>query len=184
MRILSIVTAITFFLVSSALPAIAQDSTKDLAVRASAELRLLTAFRTLERMTSQMNHFIVYGLLAERGGWRVVEKDVGNAYIIQATAESAEVEVARAYSSIKKSKVATEDEKKNAESAVENLNVLIALAPELAALIEAGNLDAAAGLYRETGHSAHEAAFRGAQSSVGTVHKRLGKTLLEMRFSE
>ena len=68
MRIFSIATAFGLFFALFVSPANAQDSVKDLAAKASAELRLLTAFQALERMTSQMNHFLVYAIEAERWG--------------------------------------------------------------------------------------------------------------------
>ena len=83
-----------------------------------------------------------------------------------------------------KSKVATEDELKSAEAVIDNLNVLVSLAPQIADMVADGELDAAAVLYHETGQLAHENALRGAQSSVGTVQKRLGKTLLNIRIAK
>ncbi len=174
----------------SAFPASAQESIKELAAKASAELRLLTSFQTLERMTSQMNHFLVYAIEAERGGWNVIEfvnaADVGstNAYAIGSTSEDIQVESARANSSIMKSKVASEDELKSAEAAFDNLNVFVSLAPQIANMVAEGKLDEAAVLYHETGQPAHENALRGAQSSVSTVSKRLGKTLLKIRIAK
>lgn len=165
----------------SGLTASAQDSVKELAAKASAELRLLNAFQTLERMTSQMNHFIVYSIEAERGGWRVLEKEVGNDYAILSNAARAQEEAGRASNSIQKSKVATVDELGGAESAVQNLNVLLALAPQIANLIAAKEFDEAAALYREVGQAAHANAIRGTQSSMTTVQKRLSKTLLSIR---
>ena len=190
MRFLMMATATGFLIAASILPASAQESVKELAARASAELRLLTAFQTLERMTSQINHFFVSSVQAERGGWDVVEFNNApdgtnaNVYMIRNTAEDIQVEIARANSSIMKSKVATEDELKGAEATMANLNVLISLAPKVADMVAEGELDAAAELYHETGQPAHENALRGAQSSVGTVQKRLGKTLLMIRVAK
>ncbi|MCU9849813.1 hypothetical protein OEZ60_17585 [Defluviimonas sp. WL0024] len=165
----------------SGLSANAQETAKELAAKASDELRLLTSLQVLERMTSQVNHFLVYSIEAERGGWRVMEKEIGNDYAIRSNADRAAAEVATAYNSVKKSKFATEDELKGAEAAFENVNVLIALAPQIADLILAKDFDAAAALYRETGQSAYDGANRGAQSATTTVQKRLGKTLLSIR---
>ena len=190
MRYLSMATAFGLCLALFAFPANAQESVKELAAKASAELRLLAAFQTLERMTSQMNHFLVYAIEAERGGWNVIEfvndADVGstNSYAIRSTSEDIQIESARANSSIMKSKVATEDELKSAETAFNNLKVLISLAPQIAGMIAEGELDKAAVLYHETGQPAHENALRGAQSSVSTVSKRLGKTLLKIRIAK
>ena len=88
---------------------------------------------------------------------------------------------ARASKSISTSKVATDDEIGQAESAVENLDVLVALAPEIAELLSAGDHDAAALLYREKGRPAHISALRGVQSGVSTTQKRLSRTLLNIR---
>ena len=190
MRSLFMAAAIGLFVVVSISPANAQDSVKDLAAKASAEMRLLTAFQTLERMTSQLNHFLVYAIVSERGGWDIVEFNNApegydtNAYIIRSTAEDVQLEIGRANSSIMKSKVATEDELKNAETAMDSLGILISLAPQIADMVAEGELDAAAILYRETGQPAHENALRGAQSSVSTVQKRLGKTLLMIRVAK
>lgn len=190
MRIFSIATAFGLFFALFVSPANAQDSVKDLAAKASAELRLLTAFQALERMTSQMNHFLVYAIEAERGGWGVLEiidtaNSYGsNAFVIRGTSADVQLESARANSSIMKSKVATEDELKSAEAVIDNLNVLVSLAPQIADMVADGELDAAAVLYHETGQLAHENALRGAQSSVGTVQKRLGKTLLNIRIAK
>ena len=166
------------------LPSNAQDSVKELAAKASGELRLLNSLQTLEWMTSQINHFMVYSIEAERGGWRVMEKEVGNDYAIRSNAARVQEEAARASSSIQKSKVATEGELEGAETAVQNLNVLLALAPQIADLISAKEFDQAATLYKENGQSAHDNAIRGAQSSMTTVQKRLGKTLLDLRIAE
>ena len=138
--------AASLCLVLATMPAGAQETAKDLAARASAELRLFNALQVLERMTSQVNHFIVYSIEAERGGWRVMEKEIGNDYAIRSNADRAQVEIVRAHSSIQKSKVATEDELKGADAAVDNVNVLIALAPQIADLITARNFDAARAL--------------------------------------
>ena len=190
MRYLSMATAIGLYFALSAFPASTQESIKELAAKASAELRLLTAFQTLERITSQMNHFLVYSIEAERGGWDVVEfnnspsGNSANAYMIRSTAEDIQLESVRANSSIMKSKVATEDELKSAEAAVDNLNVLVSLAPQIANMVAEGELDEAAVLYHETGQPAHENALRGAQSSVSTVSRRLNKTLLKIRIAK
>ncbi|MBT8460773.1 MAG: hypothetical protein KJN60_13975 [Boseongicola sp.] len=190
MRFLSVATAIGLLFAASILPANAQESVKELAAKASAELRLLTAFQTLERMTSQMNHFLVYAVEAERGGWDVIEfnnapdGNSANAYMIRSTSEDIQLEIARANSSIMKSKVATEDELKDAEATMASLGVLVSLAPQIADMVAEGELDAAAVLYHETGQPAHENALRGAQSSVSTVQKRLGKTLLMIRVAK
>ena len=190
MRKLTVATAICIFFTISVHSAIAQETVKDLASKASAELRLLTAFQTLERMTNQMNYFLIYSVEAERGGWDVVEFNnaaydgSANAYMIRSTAEDVELEIARANSSIMKSKVATEDELKSAEATMASLGVLLSLAPQISDLVEEGALDQAALLYRETGQPAHENALRGALSSVGTVQKRLGKTLLSIRIAK
>jgi hypothetical protein len=174
----------SFCLALSVLSASAQDSTKELAAKATDELRLLSSLQQLERMTSQVNHFLVYSIEAERGGWRVMEKEIGNDYAIRSNADRAKVEIVRAFNSVKKSKSATDDEVKGAKAAFENLNILIALAPEIADLITADEFDAAAALYRDTGQRAHDLALRGAQSSVGTIQKRLGKTLLGIRMAK
>ena len=135
MRSLFKAAAIGLFVVASISPANAQESVKELATKASAEMRLLTAFQTLERMTSQINHYLVYAIEAERGGWDIVEFNNApegydtNAYIVRSTAEDVQFEIGRANSSILKSKVATEDELKNAEAAMDSLGVLVALAP-------------------------------------------------------
>lgn len=190
MRYLAKATAFSLYFALSAFPASAQESIKDLAAKASAELRLLTAFQTLERMTSQMNHFLVYAIEAERGGWDIVEfnnapdGNSSNPYIIRKTSENIQSESAQAIKSITKSKVATEDELKSAEAAIDNLNVLISLAPQIADMVAEGDLDAAAVLYHETGQPAHENALRGAQSSVSTVQTRLTKTLLKIRIAK
>jgi hypothetical protein len=162
----------------------AQDTAKDLAAKATAELRLLSSLQLLERMTSQVNHYMVYSIEAERGGWRVMEKEIGNDYAIRSNADRAQVEIVRAHASIRKSKVATEDELKGADAAFENVNILIALAPQIADLISAGDFDAAAVLYHENGQTAHDIALRNVQSSAGTVQKRLGKTLLGIRTAK
>lgn len=172
-----------------AVPAGAQSSVKDLAAKASAELRLLTAFQTLERMTSQMNHFLIYAITSERGGWGVLEfvdtTDYGtNAYVIRSTAEDVEIEVARAKNAISKSKVATTDEMKALTSLSEQLDVLVGLAPQVADMVTAGTLDEASVLYHEVGQPAYENALRNAQSAVGTVQKRLGKTLIGIRVAK
>ncbi len=190
MRFLTVITAIGLLFSASAFSANAQDSVKELAAKASDELRLLTAFQTLERMTSQMNHFIVYAIQAERGGWdarefnNVPEGVNANFYMIRGTAEDVQIEIARANKSIIKSKVATEDELKSAEAVIESMDSLLNLAPQIADMVKAGELDAAAVLYRESGQPAHESALRGSQSSVGTVSKRLGKTLLDIRIAK
>jgi len=185
MRSLSRTMALGLCFVFFAGVANAQESVKDLAATASAELRLLIAFQTLERMTSQMDHFLIYSIQAERGGWSVnTVKHVENSYVIRSTAEDMQVEVARAINSIKKSKVATEDELTSAAAVEESLTVLITLASQIADLVDTGELDAAASSYRETGQTAHENAIRGTQSSVGTVQKRLGKTLLKIRIAK
>lgn len=179
---------VALFTIMSATPATAQETIKDLAAKAHAELRLLNSFQTLERMTSQMNHFFVSSIQAERGGWIVVEfvnpTDDENSYMIRSTAEDVQIEVARASKSISKSKVATDDELANAKSAVENLNSLLALAPQIADMVSAGELDAADLLYHQTGQPAYNNALRGAQSGVGTVQKRLSKTLLKIRVTK
>ncbi len=188
MRFFLTIPVLGVFLLVFLSPAAAQETAKELAAKASAELRLLTSFQTLERMTSQMNHFFVSSIQAERGGWTVVEfanpTDDENSYMIRSTAENLQFEVARANRSISKSKVATEDELANAKSAVENLNSLLALAPEIADLVSAGELDAADLLYHQKGWPAHINALRGAQSGVGTVQKRLSKTLLSIRVAK
>ncbi len=184
MRALGMALATGLCFTLSGLPAHAQETPQQLAARASAELRLLGSLQVLERMTSQLNHYMVYSIEAERGGWRAMEKEIGNDYVIRSNADSAKLEVARAHSSIRKSDVATEDELKGAEAAVENLNVLIELAPQIAEMILADEFDAAAALYKETGQPARDHAIRGAQSSIGTVQKRLGKTLLSIRTAK
>lgn len=163
------------------LPASAQETVKELASKASAELRLLSSLQTLERMTSQVNHYLVYGIEAERGGWRVLEKEVSNDYALHSIAHRAQLEIVRVNNSIQRNKAATEDELKGADSAVENLEVLLGLTPQIADLISTKELDAAAALYREIGQSAHDKAIRGAQSSIATVQSRLSKTLLGIR---
>ncbi len=179
---------VVLFSIMSVIPATAQETVKDLAAKASAELRLLSSFQTLERMTSQMDHFFVSSIQAERGGWIVVEfvnpTDDENSYMIRSTAEDVQIEVARANKTISKSKVATDDEPANAKSVVENLNSLLALAPEIADLVSQGELDAADLLYHQSGQPAYSNALRGAQSGVGTVQKRLSKTLLKIRVTK
>ena len=190
MRFLSTVATIGLLIVASVFPAHAQESTKELAAKASAELQLLTAFQSLERMASQMNHFLVYAIQAERGGWEarefnnVPEGASANFYIIHATAEDLQVDVARANRTIVKSKVAIEDELKGAETILESMGSLLNLAPQIADMVKAGELDAATALYRKSGHPAYESALRSAQSSVGTVSSRLGKTLLDIRIAK
>lgn len=176
--------ALSLIFVVSTLPLNAQETVKELAAKASAELRLLTAFQTLERMTGQMNHFLIYAIEAERGGWRVVAKDVSNHYVLLSTVEDLQHEIGRASSSIRKSKVATEDELAGAETIVEQLTVLMGLAPEVSRLISTGAFDEAAALYKEEGHSAYESALGNAQSGVITSQKRLGKTLLNIRIAK
>ena len=83
-----------------------------------------------------------------------------------------------------KSKVATEDELKGAAVVKESLDALVALAPQIADMVKAGDLDAAAVHYYESGKPAYESALRGTQSAVGTVSKRLGKTLLDIRIAK
>lgn len=189
MRIFSVAVAAGLFFIASVLPSFAQDSVKELAANASAELRLLTDFQTLERMTSQMNYFLVYAVAAERGGWDVIEFNnapegsSSNAYMIRSTAEDVQLEIARANGSILKSKVATEDETKSTEVIMANLRVLVSLASRIADMVEDDQLDAAVVLYHETGQPAYENALRGAQSSVSTVQRRLGKTLLTLRVA-
>lgn len=175
---------------ASTFPTNAQESVEELAARASAELQLLTSFQTLERMTSQMNYFLVYAIEAERGGWDVVEfnnapsGNSANAYMIRSTAEDVQIESARANSSIMRSKVATEDELKSAETTITNLTVLVSLSGQIADMVANGRLDEAAVLYHEIGQPAHENALRGAQSSVSFVQRRLGRTLLDIRLAE
>lgn len=190
MRFLAVAAVTGLFFIASTIPSNAQESVKELAAKASAELRLLTNFQTLERMTSQMNYFLVYAVEAERGGWEVIEFNnapdgsSANAYMIRSTSEDVQLEIARANSSILKSKVATDDELNSAKATVAKLGVLISLAPQIADMVAEGKLDAAAVLYHETGQPAHESALRGAQSSVSTVQKRLGKTLLKIRVAK
>lgn len=190
MRSFLIVTTFVLANAFSTFPASSQETVKDLAAKASAEFRLLNAFQTLERMTSQMNHFLIYAIQAERGGWDVVEfsgtTDYGstNPYMILSTAEDVQIEIARASNTISKSKVATDDELSSAESAVESINSLLSLAPQIADMVEAGQLDEAVLLYHETGQPAYEAAKRSTQSGVGTTQKRLAKTLLGIRIAK
>lgn len=184
MRAIGNAVAISLVLAITILPVNAKETVKDLAAKASAELRLLTAFQTLERMTGQMNHFLIYVIEAERGGWRVIAKDVSNHYVLIGTAEDLLTEIGRASSSIRKSKVATEDELKSAETVVEQLRILIDLAPMVSGLISTGAFDEAAVLYKEEGHAAYESAIRNAQSGVITSQKRLGKTLLDIRIAK
>ena len=190
MRFLSMTALLCLLFAASTFPTNAQESVKEMAAKASAELRLLTSFQTLERMTSQMNYFLVYAIEAERGGWDVVEfnnapsGNSANAYMIRSTAEDVQIASARANSSIMKSKVATEDELKGAEAAIANLTVLVSLSGQIADMVANGKLDEAAVLYHELGQPAHENALRGAQSSVSTVQKRLGKTLLDIRVAK
>ena len=190
MRILTMAAALGLFFATSVIPANSQESVKELATKASAELRLLTAFQTLERMTSQMNHFLVGAIEAERGGWAVVEFNNvpegtnANAYMIRSTAEDAQLEIARANKTILKSKFATEEELKGAQAAIEGIGLLLDLAPQIADMVKAGELDAAGLLYLESGKAAFESALRGSQSSASTVSKRLGKTLLDIRIAK
>ena len=79
-------------LVLSGPSANAQETAKELAAKASDELRLMTSLQVLERMTSQVNHFLVYSIEAERGGWRVMEKEIGNDYAIRSNADRAAAE--------------------------------------------------------------------------------------------
>ena len=184
MHSFTLAAAAGLFIALPVLSVEAQESVKDLAAKASAELRLMNSLQTIERTTSQLNHYLVYSIEAERGGWRVLEKEIGNDYAIRSNAERAKTDVARANNAILKSKFATEDELKKAASAVENGNILIELAPQIADLITAGQFDTASELYKEIGQPAHLKALQGAQSSVGTVQKRLGKTLLDMRLAK
>lgn len=141
-------------------------------------------------MTSYVNHFLVYAIEAERGGWGARRLTMEykarsfNSYVIHRASADVQVDIGRANSSIMKSKAATEDELKSAEAIHDNLNVLVALSSQIADMIKDGKLDAAAVLYHEAGQPAHENALRGAQSSVGTVQKRLGKTLLKIRIAK
>lgn len=162
----------------------AQETVKDLAAKASAELRLLNAFQTLERSTSQMNHILVYAVVAERGGWRVAAKEVGNDYVLKGTVEDLQPVISRANASIQKSKVATEDELKNADTVIASFGTLFDLAPQISELISSDEFDAAANLYKEEGHAAYESALNNAQSGVSTSQKRLGKTLLGIRIAK
>lgn len=190
MRLLSVLTMTGLLLAASVFPAKAQESVKELAAKASEEFRLLTAFQALERAANQMNHFLVYTIEAERGGWdarefnNVPEGASANYYIIRATEEDVEIDIARANRSIMKSKVANEDELKSAESVMKSMGSLLDLAPQIANLVKAGEVDAAAVLYREIGQASFENALRGAQSSVSTVSRRLGKSLLDIRIAK
>ena len=188
MRLTSLTAIAGAFLAFSALSSAAQNSVKDLAAKASAELRLLTAFQTLERVTSQINHALVYPIQAERGGWDAVKfvdsTSYNNAFVAQNAVNKTEVEIARAKGGIAKSKVVSDDELKSLDPIIEGLDVLVALAPQIGDMIKAGELDAAAALYQRVGQPAYLDALRGSQSSGRTVSKRLGKTLLDIRIAK
>lgn len=188
MRLMARTLVTSAFLVLSLVSAAAQDTEKDLAAKASAELRVLTAFQTLERVTSQINHALIYAIQAERGGWDAVTfvdpTAYTNSFVPQNAVNKTEVEIARARESILKGKSVSEEELKSLGVIVESLDILIALAPQVGDMIKAGELDAAAALYHEVGHPAFLDALRGSQSSAGTVSKRLGKTLLDIRIAK
>ena len=184
-------TAFAILCLTMSLPGLvaAQETVKELAAKAGAELRLLNAFQVLERSTFQMNHVLIYANVAERGGWGALDfvetTDYGtNSYVIRNEPVDQKPIVARAHNAVQKSKVATEDEKKGAAIVMENLDLMFALAPKIADLFVAGEFDQASALYHEEGQPVFEAAVRNAQSGVVTVQKRLGKTLLEMRIAK
>lgn len=77
MRTVRSVITIGLLLFLTVSPIHAQEPVKELAAKVSPELRPLSAFQTLERMTSQMNHFLIYAIEAERGGRRVFAKAAG-----------------------------------------------------------------------------------------------------------
>ena len=131
-----------------------------------------------------MNHFLIYGVVAERGGWKVIAKDVRNDYVVLGTAEDIQPEMGRAYNSILKNKFVSDDEKVGAEIVLENLQVLISIAPKISEQIVEGNFDEAAILYKRTGYAAYDAALLNAQSGVATVQRRLSKTLLLLRVAK
>ena len=131
-----------------------------------------------------MNHILVYAVEAERGGWRVAAKEVGNDYVLSGTVEDLQPEVNRANASIRKSKVATDDELRNADTVVASFKTLFDLAPQISELISNDKFNEAAFLYKEEGLAAYQDALRNAQSGVITSQKRLGKTLLGIRIAK
>lgn len=184
MRAITFTIAVALAMASSFLPVSAQETVKNLAKKASAEQQLMNAFQTLERQTFQMNNILIYSVVAERGGWRVAAKEVGNDYVLSGTVEDLRPGINRASASIRRSKVATDDELRNAETVLASIETLFELAPQISDLILTDQFDEASVLYKKEGHAAYESALTNAQSGVITSQKRLGKTILKIRIAK
>lgn len=131
-----------------------------------------------------MNNILIYSVVAERGGWRVAAKEVGNDYVLSGTVEDLRPGINRASASIRRSKVATDDELRNAETVLASIETLFELAPQISDLILTDQFDEASVLYKKEGHAAYESALTNAQSGVITSQKRLGKTILKIRIAK
>lgn len=165
--------------------ALAQESASDLAARAGNDARLLQAFRSFECAAHQMDHYVAYGIIASAGGWLVVDAHgddpVSNSYVIRNNVEDQAIEIARAGATVSRSKTATETDKSNAEAAVSSIDTVLETALTIANLLEAGNPDAAAALYREKSVSSRDSALRFAQTAISEIQKRMGKKLIAIR---
>ena len=145
--------------------------------RAKAELELLTALYSLERLANQMNHILVYAVTAERGGWRALGTGIGNDYAIASNANNVDQQLDRLNARIRSNPSVSDAALADMIEVINAIDLLTTLGPEITDLMRARAFDEAIELYRLAGQPAYHTAIRGAHGAIYSVERRLAKAL-------
>lgn len=177
--------AVMMWLVSWSLSASAQESASELAERAGKELELLVAFQTLERSTNKLDRLLTYGVMSSAGGRKLFEfmdeSDYTNPFILGSFSEELQFDAARANATVRRSAIATDDDKENAAAIATGIEALIEAIPEIADAIAASEFARAREIYKDRCQVAFEQGQRVAESAVADVQRRMKDTIHAMR---
>lgn len=187
MRILFVLLATTIASFGAG-HSVAQETQKELAIRASSEMRLLTSFRDMERSLSELNHFLAYGIVASAGGWGVIEvvntTDYTNSYVLRNKAGEAQEVAARANAAIQRSDTSSDDQKERSRIFLENLEKMIGATTRITDALTDEEFDTAREIYRDDCQKPFEDARRTIQSTIIELERQLGSTIMKMRLTE
>jgi hypothetical protein len=159
----------------------ANETAKELAGQASADIRLLTTFGRMERAIGDLDHALTHGIIATAGGWSVLEGSA-NPAVIRATAENTKRLATEANDGIQRSRTATDFQKERSAKIFGSFEAMLVAVDKIADALSDNNTTEARQIYQSEYQQQYAEALRVAKTSTFEIEKELSGTLIRLRF--
>ena len=167
--------------------AIAQSAKKSVAVRVHDDTRTLIAVRKIERALKELDHLMVYSIVATAGGWSVLEPDQGanapNADVLRSRTEELHLFAAAANRDLHQNDFANDERRAGGDIVMAHMDTCVEAAFGIADALDDGDATAAGLIYRDGCQSQFFAALRESHAEILTLERALLGNTFRLRVA-